>query len=349
MQLSYDFLEIWQYSPIILTTLFTQFDFVMSTVRYQYQHHDQNTFGDPTQIRTTPLTQNAGHSDHWAIVSDNPEELTAYFRQSLETATVPAGLSSAKTCDECLLVADNTHTHIQQIFRLDDGKPVALINAYPAVNSPYGLDCTISEIIKDDNNQDAILRLVSTDGTQIYAFDKLYAINQCHYQKNQTYYVNFSAWGYNLQKSDEHEIIKVEDPDAIRYHRAFNDIVSKNGGQVPADLDAQIANWQAPSETLEPVEINLGHSCIYLYGETAGQQDEAWCQGQVLGKSETHFFDKAMTLFDVVILREPNAKPFVVRIATPTTPATQAIAVQDYIKSNIWLQAAIYGANNVGK
>lgn len=321
----------------------------MSTIHYQYQHTAQNTFGDSTKIPTTklPASDNVGHSDHWAIVSNNTDELTAYFRQSLETATVPTGLSSAKTCDEFLLIADNAHTHIQQIFGLENGKPVALINAYPAVNSPYGLDCTISEIIVMDN-QDAILRLITTDGTQIYAFDKLYAINQCHYQKGQRYYVNFSAWGYHVQKSDESEVIKVEDPDAIRYHRAFNEIVSNNGGQVPADLDEQIANWQAPSEQLEPVEINLGHSCIYLYGETVGQQDEAWCQGQVLGKSESWFFGKAITLFDVVILRESNAKPFVVRIATPTTPATQAIAVQDYVKSNIWLQAGIYGANNAG-
>lgn len=322
----------------------------MSTIHYNYQHKDQNTFGNPTQIHTTtlPPSDHVGHGDHWAIVSQDTNEIAQYLRQSLENATVPTGLGSAKTCDEFLLIANNSPAHIQQIFRLNDNKPVALINAYPAINSPYGLDCTISEIIKDDDSQDAILRLTSTDGTQIYAFDKLFALNQCHYKKGQTYYANFSALSYAIQKSDESQTIKVNDPDAIRYHRAFNDIVAKHDGQVPSDIEAQIANWQN-DEPLEPVEINFGHSCIYLYGETLGQQDEAWCQGQVLGKSQTEFFGKSMTLFDVVILREPNAKPFVVRIATPTNPSTETIDIHDYVTANIWLQVAIYGANNTEK
>lgn len=320
------------------------------TTYYDYKRQSQST--TPTQIFTTllPADHNAGHGDHWAVVRDDSEVLTAWFRQSLDNAIVPEGLDNAKTCDDFLLIAGNEPAHIQQIFRLQDGKPVALVNAYPAINSPYGLTCTIDEILVCESSQDAILRLSAEDGTQIYAFDKFYAINQCHYKRGQSYYVNFSALGYAVEKSDLNESIQVTDPEAIRYHRAFNEIVSANDGQVPDDLQAQIANWQPKDNApLEPVAINLGHSCIYLYGETLGQQDEAWCQGQVLGKSETHFFEKAMTLFDVVILREPSAKPFVVRIATPTTPVTQAIGVQDYIKANIWLQASIYGANNPTK
>ena len=52
-----------------------------------------------------------------------------------------------------------------------------------------------------------------------------------------------------------------------------------------------------------------------------------------------------MYLFDVVILREPDASPFVVRIGACKTDATKAIAVNDYVQANIWLQAAIYKEN----
>ena len=138
----------------------------------------------------------------------------------------------------------------------------------------------------------------------------------------------------------------VEDPDAIRYHRAYNDIVAANQGKVPVDIEQQIEDWQPDSEApLAPVEINLGNMCAYLFGDTLGQEDEAWCQGQVIGKQQCVFHDIDLTLFDTVILREPEAKPFVVRIAAVTTETTQLIEVQDYIQANIWLQAAIYAEN----
>ena len=72
---------------------------------------------------------------------------------------------------------------------------------------------------------------------------------------------------------------------------------------------------------------------------------EAWCQGQVLGKQDIIFNHKPIILFDVVILREQDSDPFVVRIGAPCTEQTQAIQVQDYIQANIWLQAAIYKEN----
>ena len=138
----------------------------------------------------------------------------------------------------------------------------------------------------------------------------------------------------------------VEDEEAIRYHRAFNDIVAANGGQLPSDLQEQIKRWQpSTKEQMQPVEINLGHMCAYLFGDTLGQEDEAWCQGQVLGKQETLFNGKSVILFDVVILREQNATPFVVRMGAMKTASTQSIQVHDYVQANIWLQAAIYKEN----
>jgi len=158
--------------------------------------------------------------------------------------------------------------------------------------------------------------------------------------------VNFSAWAHEIKLSEQDEVIMVEDQEAIRYHRAFNDIVAANDGKMPDDLQEQIKAWQPETkEQMAPVEINLGHMCAYLFGDTIGQEDEAWCQGQVLGKQETLFNGQTIILFDVVVLREQDADPFVIRIGAPKTEATAAIEVHDYVQANIWLQAAIYKEN----
>lgn len=319
----------------------------MTSQHYRYQHPRPT----PHLIHTPLLgDDNAGHGDHWAMIGVDSARLQTWLNTSLDKAVVPVGLGSCKTCDDYLVVAANDSCHIKQIFTLQDGKPTSLINIFPAVNSPYGLTATIQEVISCKDSQDAILRLTTPDGTTIYAFDQLYAINHCHYQAGQDYYVNLSAWAYDIDKSQQDEVVVVDDPKAIRYHRAFNDIVAKAGGDVPSDIDEQIRTWQPDSdEPLAPVEINLGHSCIYLFGETFGQQDEAWCQAQVLGKSQTQLFDQAITLFDVVMLREMDAKPMVVRLATPSSAKTEVIAIHDYIQANIWLQAAIYSSNQSPK
>lgn len=118
---------------------------------------------------------------------------------------------------------------------------------------------------------------------------------------------------------------------------------------MPDDIDEQIKTWTPKdgdeNTLLTPVEINFGESCIYLFGDTFGQEDEAWCQGQVLGISCTEFFGIPITLFDVAILREPNAEAFVVRIAAVSNEQNRQIQVQDYIQANIWLQVAIYAEN----
>lgn len=308
-----------------------------TTFHYTYQQN-------PVRIPTLPLPacDNAGHADHWAIVGANDSRtLHQHLRQSIEVATIPVGLFEATTRDDLLLLGADSVCHIKQILKMHDNKPQSLMNAFPAVHSPYSLPCVIEEQIVCSETQDAILRLKSGN-TTIYAFDTLYAINKNHYKPNQSYTVNFGAWAYDLQKSDQSETIHIEDPEAIRYHRAFNDIVAQNNGKVPDDIQQQIQNWQAPSdEPLAPVQINVGHSCIYLFGEVFGQQDEAWCQGQVLGKTTVDFLGQSVDVFDVAILQEDN-RPFVVKIAAPQTPSTQSIAVLDYIQSNIWLQASIY-------
>lgn len=313
---------------------------------HQTLHYKYQTQTTPTKI-DLPCDKNASHGDHWAILSGNiSQEVPLWLKQMLDDSKLPVGLAPNTADNKRLLLGTDEPCHIKQVLSMENGKPVAFINAFPCVESPYAIPCQIERIIRCERTSDAILRLTTKDGSILYAFDQLYAINHKEYQAHQDYQTHLSAWAYQITPSDQSEHILIDDPDAIRYHRAFNDIVSANGGQVPDDITAQIRAWQpADDSPLAPVEINLGHSCIYLYGETFGQEDEAWCQGQVVGISHTSFFDKAITLFDVVILREPDSLPLVVRIATPTTNDNQAIKVHDYIQANIWLQVAIYAKN----
>ena len=312
------------------------------TINYQYKNVQA-----PTKVTLTD-EQTAGHADHWRILTDDmSHDVPQWLQQMIDQATMPKGLNanvSAK--DNRLLLSENQPCHINQVLAMKDGKPECFINAYPCVDGPYGLTCNIERIIVNEQSQDAVLRLRSADGSIIYAFDQLYAANRHLYQQNTPYFVNFSGWAHEISLSEQTEIVVIEDQEAIRYHRAFNDIVAANDGQVPEDLQEQIKNWQPETDAqMAPVEINLGHMCAYLFGDTLGQEDEAWCQGQVLGKQETSFNGQPIILFDVVVLREQDADPFVVRLGARKDDATQKIEVNDYIQANIWLQAAIYKEN----
>lgn len=316
------------------------------TINYQYKNVQS-----PTKITLTD-DQTAGHADHWRILTDDmSRDVPEWLQKMIEQATMPKGLNAnASAQDACLLLSEDQPCHINQVLAMKDGKPECFINAYPCVNGPYGLTCTIERMIVSDSSHDAVLRLRSVDGSIIYAFDQLYTANRHLYQQSTPYFVNFSAWAHEISISDQEEVIMVEDQEAIRYHRAFNDIVAANDGQVPEDIQEQIKGWQPETkEQMAPVEINLGHMCAYLFGDTLGQEDEAWCQGQVIGKQETTFNDKPIILFDVVILREQDADPFVVRIGALSTASTKAIEVNNYVQANIWLQAAIYKENQDSK
>lgn len=314
----------------------------MTTINYQYKN-----LQSPTKT-TLSDAQTAGHADHWRILTDDmSHDVPEWLQQMIEQAAMSKGLNTNVSAnDSCLLLSENQPCHINQVLAMKQGKPERFINAYPCVDGPYGLNCKIERVIVNESTHDAVLRLRSADGSIIYAFDQLYTSNRHLYQQDTAYFVNFSAWAHEIAISKQDEVIMVEDQETIRYHRAFNDIVAANDGQEPKDLQEQIKDWQPTTkEQMEPVEINLGHMCAYLFGDTLGQEDEAWCQGQVLGKQETVFNNKAITLFDVVILREQNADPFVVRIGAPSTVQTKSIEVLDYVQANIWLQAAIYKEN----
>lgn len=294
--------------------------------------------------------QAVGHADHWSCFTQNiVEEVPNWLQSHIDHATVPKPLKSDNSQRlPHILLSGNQPIHLNQIIAVDDnGKPTRFINAYPCVNSPYGQWATIETIYQCSEQAEAILRLKTDDGTVLYAFDQYYAANQNNYERDKQYYVNLSAFAYEVSLSKRSEVIVVDEPSAIRYHRAFNDILGKNNNIAPPDLEAQIAAWEpAPDDLpLEPIEINVGHMCAYLFGDTIGQQDEAWCQGQILGKQPATFNGIEFELLDVAMLRESLDNPVVIRMAVNQAAIPSSIAVGDYIQANIWLQGTIFADN----
>lgn len=304
---------------------------------------------------TLPLNcdQAVGHADHWACFSQNiAHDVPNWLQSHLDHASVPKPLKPRTSELTHILLSANLPIHLKQIIEVDTaGKPTRFVNAYPCVNSPYGQWATIETVYECTDQHEAILRLKTDDGTILYVFDTLFAANQHNYERGTRYYVNLSAFAYEVSLSNRSEVIVVDEPSAIRYHRAFNDILAKNNNVAPADLEAQIADWQPNPEDLplEPIEINVGHMCAYLFGDTIGQQDEAWCQGQVLGKQPATFNGIEFELLDVAMLRESLDNPVVVRIAVNRDAIPATIKVGDYIQANIWLQGTIFADNQVKK
>ena len=305
----------------------------------------------PHSPDTIPLNcdQAVGHADHWSCFTQNiAVDVPNWLQSHIDEATIPTPLGRRDNAPTHILLSGNQPIHLNQIIALDENrKPQRFLNAYPCVNSPYGQWATIETIYQCPEQVEAILRLKTDDGTILYAFDQFYAINQPFYERDKRYYVNLSAFAYEVSLSNRSEVIVVDEPDAIRYHRAFNDILSKNNNVAPVDLEAQIAKWEPTPEDLplEPIEINVGHMCAYLFGDTIGQQDEAWCQGQVLGKQSTTFNGIEFELLDVAILRESLDHPVVIRMAINQNAIAEPINVNDYIQANIWLQGTIFVEN----
>ena len=129
----------------------------------------------------------------------------------------------------------------------------------------------------------------------------------------------------------------------MRHHRALNDIITQHGGVAPDDLQEKMAAWQPKTPDDEaPVTLDLSNMVAYLFGENFGQEDEAWFQGEVLGVQPLHFIDQVGQLLDVVILREPDVAPVVIQMAYFPRGAALSVKAGEFIRGNIWLQAAIY-------
>jgi hypothetical protein len=294
-----------------------------------------------------------GHAAHWQLLSDQPDQdVPQWLQQALNNAHIPYGLNTSNQDlpqDSWLINGPDQDLQITQLIELDAAQqPVRLMSAFPIINSPYTVQGTISRIMCCRNIMQAVLNITTTDGATIYAFDNLFSINQHRYKRDQVYQICLGGFAYNLEKVKADETLTVDDPAAIKHHRALNDILVKNKGIAPEDLQAQIEAWHPASADDEaPVTLDLSKMVAYLYGDHLGQEDEAWFQGEIVGLSHTVFMDKTVDLIDASIIREQDSKPVIIRLAYINNDKNSSdFQVGDYIRGNIWIQATIYATNN---
>lgn len=292
--------------------------------------------------------QNFGsHVEHWSLLTDDPTaQVPKWLGQALESPVMPMGLCEQE-CEmdsNVWLIQGPQSSPIQltQIISVINNKPQAVKTAFPAFDSPYTINAKVERIITCKSNTQAVLQLKLSPNSVVYAFDSLYAVNHAHYSNDQEYKIQLNAWAYELEKVSDHEQIIVDDPASIKHHRALNEILSEHNGVAPDNLQQLIDAWEPKTEAdKEPVTVDFSKMVAYLYGETIGQEDEAWFQGKVVGKTEMHFMDQHYTLYDVTLILDEKQPATLIRIATKDI-LYKNFEIGQYIRGNIWIQANIY-------
>lgn len=292
--------------------------------------------------------QNFGsHIEHWTLLTSQAStEVPKWLGLSLDSPISPMGLCR-KECEmneDLWLIQGPAGMDIQvnQVIAVESQKPKAVKTAFPSFTSPYALNAQVTRIIRCQSNTQAVLQLQLNDQSTVYAFDTLYSVNQAHYKKDQNYQVQLNAWAYQLEKVADHDQIIVDDPASIKHHRALNQILAENDGVAPPNLQEQIDAWQAKTpEDEEPVTVDFSKMVAYLYGETMGQEDEAWFQGKIVGKSHTEFMQQKYILYDVTLILDENHPATLIRIATQQSDQHD-FEINQYIRGNIWIQAHLF-------
>jgi len=302
------------------------------------------------EVHDISTTDMDSHIEHWEALTSNAEiDVHFWLSDMLNTAVYPLGLHSNESSlpQTHMLINDNAAVHVSQIIALDmQKKPTCLMSAFPCVDSPHHVIASIERIIRCNHSHAAVLRLGLKDNTTIYAFDREYAINAQKYNGQRSYKVMLSGLAYHIEKIVADDNMTVTDPEAIRHHRALNAILEAHDGVAPDNLQEQLAAWQpSTDEETRPITLNMSTMCAYLYGDCLGQEDEAWCQGEILGLQTVELLSQPLYLLDVAILREENSLPVVLRIAAHVQHTAKNLQVGDFIRTNIWLQAQVCGNN----
>ncbi len=287
------------------------------------------------------------HAQHWQLLTDQPEtDVPQWLSAALNQPIMPMGLCSdeIEMNSKLWLIQNNPQDAviINQIIAVENQKPQALKNAFPSFNSPYNYPAKIERIICSQSGTESVLNLTFNLNTTIYAFDSLYSVNAHHYKKTQLYQVQLNAWAYTLEAVATQEQLVVDDPASIKHHRALNQILQQHDGIAPDNLQELMDAWQPKTPEDEmPVTVDFSKMVAYLYGETIGQEDEAWFQGNIVGKTEFQFNDQLFYLYDVTLVLEDQLPAIIIRIAT-RNDLHKNFKIGDYIRGNIWIQANIY-------
>lgn len=294
------------------------------------------------------------HVEHWNLLTDDPTtQVPKWLGLALDAPVMPMGICEheADMDPTVWLIQGPNKASVQlaQVIEVENNKPKSVKTAFPLFESPYTLNAKIDRIITCKSNTQAVLQLQVSPNSVVYAFDSLYSVNHAQYQRNQDYKVQLNAWAYELEKVSDHEQIVVDDPASIKHHRALNEILSQNNGVAPENLQQLIDAWEPKSDDdKQPVTVDFSKMVAYLYGETMGQEDEAWFQGKVVGKTEMSFMDQSYTLYDVTLILDENQPATLIRIATKDD-LYKNFEIGQYIRGNIWIQANIYAKNTTNK
>ncbi|MNE32541.1 hypothetical protein D3C80_1261580 [compost metagenome] len=79
----------------------------------------------------------------------------------------------------------------------------------------------------------------------------------------------------------------------------------------------------------------------YLYGEKMGQEDEAWFQGNIVGKTAMNFMEQEYTLYDVALIHDEDQEATLIRIASKNA-AHKDFQIGQFIRGNLWIQVNIH-------
>lgn len=284
------------------------------------------------------------HVEHWTLLTEEPTTtVPRWLGIALDQPVMPMGLCRQESDMDAntWLIQGPQDCKIQfsQVIEVEQNRPKCVKTAFPTFESPYSTPAKIDRIIRSQSNTQAVLRLQVGKNATVYAFDSLYSVNHAQYEKNATYATHLNAWAYQLEEVQQHEHIMVDDPAAIKHHRALNDVLAAHDGVAPANLQELIDAWEPKTEDDKaPLKVDFSKMVAYLYGENVGQEDEAWFQGKIVGKSQTTCNEKNYTLYDVTLLLEDNEEATLVRIASDDAK----FEIGQYIRGNIWIQANIY-------
>lgn len=287
------------------------------------------------------------HVEHWNLLTADPaQDVPQWLGLALNAPHMPMGLcqTEAQMDEHTWLIQGpkNARVQLNQVIAVENNKPKAVKTAFPSFESPYKYLAKIERIISCPTNTQAVLRLNLGAHNIVYAFDTLYSVNHLQYDTESDYVVQLNAWAYALEAVNADDQIIVDDEASIKHHRALNDILAAHNGVAPDNLQELIDAWQPQSEDDKaPVTINFSRMVAYLYGETLGQEDEAWFQGQVMGKTEMNFMDQHYVLYDVSLIHEEKQEAVLVRVATKD-PAYKDFNIGQFIRGNLWLQASIH-------
>ena len=295
--------------------------------------------------------QNFGsHVEHWNLLTDQPcTEVPKWLGLALDAPVMPMGLCQAESdMDQASWLIQGPYkapVQMTQVVAVANNKPQSVKTAFPSFESPYKVPASIERIICNTSNCQAVLRLNLGSNTIVYAFDTLYSVNREHYEKDQSYQAQLNAWAYELEVVSDHEQLVVDDPASIKHHRALNDILAAHDGVAPPNLQEQIEAWEPKSDDdKEPVTVDFSKMVAYLYGENMGQEDEAWFQGNIVGKTSMQFMDQDYTLYDVALIHDEDQAATLIRIATKNA-AYKKFQIGQFIRGNLWIQVNIYTKN----